>query len=125
MSSESEAKLKSNDENPPLKTLGKYTIDRLLGQGGMGAVYLAHRTDLKKTVALKVLPKEKARNPTLVKRFQSRSAGRRTARTPKHRRGLRYRGSGWLPVHRNGVCRRHRPVRAFEETTGDSCHSFH
>ena len=71
MSSESEAKLKSNDENPPLKTLGKYTIDRLLGQGGMGAVYLAHRTDLKKTVALKVLPKDKARNPTLVKRFKA------------------------------------------------------
>lgn len=71
MSSESEAKVKSNDAEQPLKTLGKYTIDRLLGHGGMGAVYLAHRADLKKSVALKVLPKDKARNPTLVKRFKA------------------------------------------------------
>lgn len=55
----------------PLRRLGKYEIQKKLGQGGMGAVYLAVDTQLKRTVALKVLPKEKAKNPILVKRFHA------------------------------------------------------
>lgn len=55
----------------PLKSLGKYQIVRRLGSGGMGTVYLANDTELKRTVALKVLPKDKAKNKTLVKRFRS------------------------------------------------------
>ena len=35
--------------------LGKYTIDRQLGQGAMGVVYLAHQDDLQRPVALKLL----------------------------------------------------------------------
>ncbi len=56
---------------PALKRLGKYEIKKLLGKGGMGAVYLAVDTQLKRTVALKVLPKDKAKNPILVKRFHA------------------------------------------------------
>ena len=37
----------------------------------MGAVYLAQDTDLNRPVALKLLPRDKANNPTLVKRFKS------------------------------------------------------
>ena len=55
----------------PLRRLGKYEIQKKLGQGGMGAVYLAIDTQLKRTVALKVLPKDKAKNPILVKRFHA------------------------------------------------------
>ena len=71
MSSESEAAVRKNDANPILKTLGKYQIERKLGQGGMGTVYLAKHTDLKKMIALKVLPQDKAKNPTLVRRFKA------------------------------------------------------
>ena len=54
-----------------LKQLGRYTIIRKLGQGGMGIVFLANDTQLRRQVALKVLAKEKAENPTLVKRFKA------------------------------------------------------
>ena len=71
MGSESDAVAKKNDANAPLKSLGKYQIERKLGQGGMGTVYLAMNTDLKKLVALKVLPRDKAQNPILVRRFKA------------------------------------------------------
>ena len=53
------------------KQFGKYQIKRKLGERGMGTVYLAVDPELKRTVALKVLPSEKTRNQTLVKRFKS------------------------------------------------------
>ena len=38
-----------------LRQMGAYTIDRLLGVGGMGEVYLAHHSKLKRPVAVKVI----------------------------------------------------------------------
>jgi tetratricopeptide (TPR) repeat protein/predicted Ser/Thr protein kinase len=46
-----------------------YTIERLLGQGGMGAVYLARDITLDRPVAIKVINPEVASNPTLRDRF--------------------------------------------------------
>jgi eukaryotic-like serine/threonine-protein kinase len=48
---------------------GRYQIIRKLGEGGMGAVYLALHNVLEKQVALKVLHGEFARKPELVERF--------------------------------------------------------
>src|SRR5436190_21423885 len=47
---------------PQLKIL------RLVGQGGMGAVYLARQPDLDRLLAVKILPPEVARDPGLTER---------------------------------------------------------
>jgi eukaryotic-like serine/threonine-protein kinase len=56
----------------------RYLIDRKLGEGGMGAVYLATHSILEKQVALKILHGEFARKPDLVERFmqEAKSASR-------------------------------------------------
>ena len=47
----------SSSELPERKRIGPYEIDRLLGRGGMGAVYLAHRADgqFEQRVAIKII----------------------------------------------------------------------
>jgi eukaryotic-like serine/threonine-protein kinase len=50
--------------------LGSYEILAPLGAGGMGEVYRASDTKLKREVALKVLPEEFARDPQRMARFK-------------------------------------------------------
>src|SRR5262249_34919449 len=49
--------------------LGNFTLTRLLGQGGMGAVYLGEHVEINKQVAVKFLKPELHQDPSLVARF--------------------------------------------------------
>jgi serine/threonine protein kinase len=50
---------------------GRYEIQRPLGKGGMGVVYLAHDRELDETVAVKVLRPDVAGAPGMASRFRS------------------------------------------------------
>jgi serine/threonine protein kinase len=49
---------------------GRYLIERLIGEGGMGAVYQAEHTHMHKRLAVKVLHPEMSRLPEVVARFE-------------------------------------------------------
>src|SRR5262249_34244802 len=59
------------------ETIGRYKIERLLGRGGMGSVYLAHDPQLDRPIALKI-PNFGVDERILTERFlrEARAAGR-------------------------------------------------
>jgi eukaryotic-like serine/threonine-protein kinase len=61
---------------------GLYRIDRLLGTGGMGAVYLAHHALLRDRVAIKVLPRSVSADPEWVTRFLREGRAARAVQHP-------------------------------------------
>jgi serine/threonine-protein kinase len=54
----------------PGSAFGRYRIEALLGQGGMGAVYRALDTELNREVALKLVRPELASSPQAMQRFK-------------------------------------------------------
>ncbi len=50
--------------------IDRYELQDVLGQGGMGRVYLARDTKLRRPVALKILSRERMHNPRALARFR-------------------------------------------------------
>lgn len=71
----SRPKLVVDDSIP--EALGEYRIVREVGHGGMGIVFEAKHSTMRRRVALKVLPKSAADKPNFLRRFltEARSAG--------------------------------------------------
>lgn len=63
------------------KTLGHYEILAPLGAGGMGEVYRARDTTLKRDVAVKVLSAEFVDDPDLLARLEREAHRRRNKNT--------------------------------------------
>ncbi len=53
------------------KTIGNYVLKKLLGKGGMGAVYMAEHPRIEKQVAVKVLSQYVVSQPMAAQRFES------------------------------------------------------
>jgi len=58
------------DESAVGQTVGHYKVISLLGEGGMGEVYLAEDTHLGRKIALKILPIQFTRDTDRLRRFQ-------------------------------------------------------
>src|SRR5262249_15847795 len=59
----------------PNQMVGHYRIVSLLGQGGMGKVYLAEDTRLRRKVAVKILPVDLAADRDRIRRFEKQALG--------------------------------------------------
>ena len=70
-SDKSPAAAEGKPRGSSVKKLGHFKLEKKVGEGGMGAVYRAVDDNLGRIVALKVLPRDKAQNELMVKRFQS------------------------------------------------------
>jgi len=77
----SEVAIGAVDPNDPLVgtvLAGRYVVERRVGEGGMGLVYLGVHRDIDKRVAVKVLRDDLSRRPEVVARFrqEAKSASR-------------------------------------------------
>ena len=69
----------------PGQQIGNYVIEALLGSGGMAVVFRGRQLSLNRNVAIKILPKDLAKNKLFIQRFDERSDGPRQPESPEYR----------------------------------------
>lgn len=74
---------KAQAQKAVITELLHYKLLKKLGEGGMGAVYLAEDLKMNRRVAVKILPRKLAGNPEILKRFR-REAGAAAALKHRH-----------------------------------------
>ena len=88
--------------------IGRYEVKRILGEGGMGVVYLAQQQNPHRDVAVKVI-RSGTFNPDLLKRFEFEAAHTWTLDSPWDRQHLRSKClCGWrdrfgTPISSDGI----------------------
>ena len=100
----------------------RYRLESRLGVGGMSTVQLAFDTRLERYVAVKLLAEHLAEDAQLRRALPPRGAGRRAARAPEHRPGLRLRPRrrDRPQLHRHGARRRRSRARRSSRSTACS-----
>ena len=86
----------------PGTRLGAYEITAQIGAGGMGEVYRASDTNLKRAVAIKVLPESVAADRDRLARFQREAEVACLTEPLEHRGDLRSRAIRWRDGPRHG-----------------------
>jgi len=82
---------------PALRVIGDYELILKIAEGGMGAVYKGRHRNSERTVAIKIIPAETARNPVLLKRFEQEFRAASLIDHPNVVKAIEYCGVGPSP----------------------------
>ncbi|MBL8798525.1 MAG: serine/threonine protein kinase [Planctomycetia bacterium] len=80
-----------------VETIGSYDLVEKIAEGSMGTVYKARHWETKDIVAIKIISKEIAKNPVLIKRFEQEFRIASKLEHPNVVRAIEYCGTGATP----------------------------